>query len=60
MWTIIYIAPSVKIAERIQDRLSDEGFLVKVRPSQHGKQFEILVPEGELEEVKEALSSILQ
>lgn len=54
MWTIIYIAPSVKIAERIQDRLSDEGFLVKVRPSQHGKQFEILVPEGELEEVKEA------
>lgn len=60
MWTIIYIAPSVKIAERIQDRLTDEGFLVKVRPSQHGKQFEILVPEGELEEVKEALSSILQ
>jgi len=60
MWTVIYIAPSMKMAERIQDRLSEEGFLVKIRPSQHGKQFEILVPEGELEEVKEALSSILQ
>jgi hypothetical protein len=60
MWTVIYIAPSIKMAERIQDRLADEGFLVKVRPSQHGKQFEILVPEGEIEEVKEILSSILQ
>jgi hypothetical protein len=60
MWTVIYVAQSVKMAEKIQDRLSDEGVLVKVRPSQHGKQFEILVPEGELEEVKETLSSILQ
>lgn len=59
MWTVIYIAPSAKVAEKIQDRLSEEGFLVKVRPSAHGKQFEILVPEGELEEVKEILSSIL-
>lgn len=60
MWTVIYIAPSVKIAEKIQDRLSEDGFLVKVRASAHSKQFEILVPAGELEEVKEALSSILQ
>jgi ribosomal protein S8 len=59
MWTVIYIAPSSKIAEKIQDRLAEEGFLVKVRPSQHGNHFEILVPEGELEEVKETLSSIL-
>ncbi|WP_202080763.1 glutamate decarboxylase [Caldalkalibacillus salinus] len=59
MWTAIYIAPSEKIAERIQDRLAEEGFLVKVKPSQHGKQFEILVPEAELEEIKEVLSSIL-
>jgi predicted transcriptional regulator len=60
MWTVIYIAPSAKMAEKIQDRLVDEGFLVKVRQSQNSKQFEVLVPEGELEEVKEALSSILQ
>lgn len=60
MWTVIYIAPSVKMAEKIQDRLADEGFLVKVRQSHNSKQYEILVPEGELEEVKEALSSILQ
>lgn len=60
MWTVIYIAPSMKIAEKIQDRLADEGFLCKVRQSQHGKQFEILVPEAEIDEIKETLSSILQ
>jgi hypothetical protein len=59
MWTVIYIAHSQKMAEKIQDRLADEGFLIKIRPSQHGRQYEILVPETELEEVKEALSSIL-
>lgn len=60
MWTVIYIAPSFKIAEKIHDRLTEEGFLVKIKPSQHGKQYEILVPEGELEEIKETLSVILQ
>lgn len=59
MWTVIYIAPSLKMAEKIQDRLAEEGFLVKISPSQYGKQFEILVPEGELDEVKETISSIL-
>lgn len=60
MWTVIYIAPSKKIADEIGNRLSAEGFLVKVKQSKHGKQFEILVPEGELEEIREALSVILQ
>ncbi|GAA0354415.1 glutamate decarboxylase [Bacillus horti] len=60
MWTVIYIAPSMKMAEKIQHRLADEGFLCKVRQSQHGKQFEILVPEAEIEEIREILSSILQ
>ncbi|MDQ0337860.1 ribosomal protein S8 [Caldalkalibacillus uzonensis] len=60
MWTVIYIAPSAKIAEKIQDRLTKEGFLVKVRASQHGKQYEVLVPESELDDVREALSYILQ
>lgn len=59
MWTVIYIAHSQKMAERIQDRLADEGFLIQIRQSQHGKQFEILVPETELDEVKEALGAIL-
>lgn len=59
MWTVIYIAPSDKIADRIQQRLTDEGFLVKVREARVSKQYEILVPESELHEVQEVLSTIL-
>ncbi|MBO8171870.1 MAG: glutamate decarboxylase [Bacillaceae bacterium] len=60
MWTVIYIAPSARSAEKIQDRLTAEGFLVKIRQvSSSSNQYEILVPEGELGEVQEILSSIL-
>ncbi|MFD2169476.1 glutamate decarboxylase [Tumebacillus lipolyticus] len=60
MWTVIYIAPNVKTAERIQDKLSEEGFLVKLRQTNAAKQqFEILVPETELDEVQEVLKDVL-
>ncbi|ASJ52426.1 glutamate decarboxylase [Brevibacillus porteri] len=59
MWTVIYIAPSARIAERIQQRLTDEGFLVKVREGKVSKQYEILVPESELNEVRDVLGTIL-
>lgn len=60
MWKVIYIAPTAKIAERIKNKLSEEGFLVQVRPINLSKQqFEILVPEGELEDVQEVLNTIL-
>ncbi|MFD0620297.1 MULTISPECIES: hypothetical protein [Paenibacillus] len=60
MWTVIYIAPTAKIADRLKSKLSEEGFLVQVRPINLSKQqFEILVPSGELEEVQEVLNSIL-
>ncbi|WP_027414789.1 hypothetical protein [Aneurinibacillus terranovensis] len=59
MWTVIYIAPSAKVAEKIQDKLTTEGFLVKIRQAGLSKQFEILVPEGELEEVQEVLNRSL-
>lgn len=60
MWTVIYIAPTEKIADRLRTNLSEEGFLVQVRPINLSKQqFEILVPSGELEEVQEVLNSIL-
>jgi hypothetical protein len=59
MWTVIYIAPSEKIAERIQEKLTAEGFLVKVRQTAVSKQYEILVPESELDEIQEVLNSIL-
>ena len=60
MWTVIYIAPTERMARKIEQNLSEEGFLVKIRPIHLSKhQFEILVPEGELEEVQEVLNSIL-
>ncbi|MDB5055917.1 MAG: hypothetical protein JWM44_3967 [Bacilli bacterium] len=60
MWTVIYIAPTAKIAERIKQKLTEEGFLVRIRAINLTKnQFEILVPAGELEEVQEVLNSIL-
>lgn len=60
MWTVIYIAPTAKIAERIKQRLTEEGFLVQVRGISMSKnQFEIVVPAGEVEEVQEVLNSIL-
>lgn len=60
MWKVIYIAPSLRIAERINEKLTEEGFLVKLRATGFSKnQFEILVPEGELDEVQEVLNLIL-
>ena len=60
MWTVIYIAPTEKVAKRIEEDLVGEGFLVKVRPVNVSKsQFEILVPEGELDEIQEVLNQIL-
>jgi alpha-glucuronidase len=60
VWTVIYIAPTAKLAERIKLKLSEEGFLVKTRAISASKQqFEILVPSGEVEEVQEVLNSIL-
>jgi hypothetical protein len=60
MWTVIYIAPTPKIADRIKEKLTEEGFLVQVRAINMTKnQFEIVVPEGEVEEVQDVLNSIL-
>lgn len=60
MWKVIYIAPSEKTAERIKQKLSDEGFLVQVRAVNLSKNhYEILVPQTEQEEVQEVLSAIL-
>ncbi|MEW9031841.1 MAG: glutamate decarboxylase [Planifilum fimeticola] len=60
MWTVIYIAPDSNTAERIKERLTNEGFLVQIRPMNLSKgQYEILVPKVELKEVQEVLPSIL-
>lgn len=60
MWTVIYIAPNASMVSQIQDKLTDEGFLVKVRHARGAKeQFEILIPESELDEGQEVLKDIL-
>lgn len=60
MWTVIYIASGEKTAETIKQKLTNEGFLVKLRQTNIAKQqFEILVPESELDEVQEVLKDIL-
>ncbi|MFZ5590418.1 MAG: glutamate decarboxylase [Bacillota bacterium] len=61
MWTVVHIAPNKKEAERMQQYLTNEGFLVKVRPiSLHADgentPVEILVPEAEVEEALEMIS----
>lgn len=60
MWKVIYIAPTLNMSEKIKEKLNDEGFLVQVKAINHSKQqYEILVPEGELEEIQEVLNSFL-
>lgn len=60
VWKVIYIAPSAKKAEQIQDRLAEEGFLAKIRHAHSARgQFEILVPESEVEEVQPIMGAIL-
>lgn len=60
MWTVIYIAPTARQAEHIQEKLTGEGFLVRVRQARGAKeQFEILIPETELDEGQEVLKDVL-
>jgi menaquinone-dependent protoporphyrinogen IX oxidase len=55
MWTVVYMAQSKDIASRLQEMLTDEGILVKMRPISKSHEnsdnyFEVLVPEAEVEE----------
>lgn len=60
MWTVIYITQSAKLADRIQNRLVTEGFLVNIRKTHVAKQqYEVLVPETEVDEVQEVLTDVL-
>jgi len=60
MWTVIYIAQSEKAAQQIQEQLTSEGCLAKIRTSSISRQqYEIVVPETELDEVQEILNEIL-
>jgi len=62
VWTVIYISPNKKEAERIEQILSSEGLLVKLRSlgtssqQRDGGSVEILVPESEADEALEIIN----
>ncbi len=63
MWTVVYIAPNKKQAEKLQQALSQEGLLVKLRniglPNGNDNgSVEILVPESEVDEALEIINTV--
>lgn len=55
MWTVVYIAKSMAIAEKIRQLLENDGLLVKIRPIVKNADnadcsCEVLVPESEVEQ----------
>ncbi|MDO7788485.1 DUF2007 domain-containing protein [Desulforamulus aquiferis] len=63
MWTVVFIAPNKREAERLQQALTQEGLLVKLRniglPSANdNNSVEILVPESEVDEALEVINTI--
>ncbi len=55
MWTVVYMAQSRDVANQLQELLSNEGILVKLRPisknhENNDNYYEVLVPEAEIEE----------
>lgn len=55
MWTVVYMAQSKEIATSLEELLTKEGILVKLRPisknhENNDNYYEVLVPEAEVEE----------
>ena len=62
MWTVVYIAPNRREAERLQQALLQEGLLVKLRNiglpnANENGSVEILVPESEVDEALEVINT---
>ncbi|MGB7606750.1 MAG: hypothetical protein WBL93_14865 [Lutisporaceae bacterium] len=60
MWAVVYLAKNKKLAEKISDLISQEGVLTKIEsvgksPNEEDSYYEILVPEGEVEEAHSIL-----
>lgn len=61
MWTVVYIAPNKKEAEKVRDLFLGEGLLVKlneVAASEDDPAYEVLVPESEVDEALELLGVV--
>lgn len=60
MWTVVYLAKNKKVAEKLMDKITQEGVLVKIQPVGKGANeeegyYEVLVPEAEVEEAHSIL-----
>ncbi|GAW91159.1 glutamate decarboxylase [Calderihabitans maritimus] len=64
MWTVVYIAPNRRVAEKVKEVLTREGLLVNLRPvgsaQVKGGSVEVLVPESEVEEAHEIISELVK
>ncbi len=63
MWTVVYIAPNKREADRLKMLLATEGFLVKLRligipQANNSCSVEILVPESEVDEAMEIINTV--
>jgi predicted amino acid-binding ACT domain protein len=63
MWTVVYIAPNKREADRLKMLLAAEGFLVKLRiigltQASDSCSVEILVPESEVDEAMEIINTV--
>lgn len=61
MWLVIHMARTLALAQSICDRLTDEGFLVRLNPVYRGvcetkNYYELMVPRAEAEEARSVLA----
>ncbi|MFW5985290.1 MAG: hypothetical protein ACOCQ1_03320 [Halanaerobiaceae bacterium] len=49
MWKVVYVASTESEALEIEEKLQDEGYLIRLSADENG--FQIKVPESEVEEV---------
>ena len=55
MWTVVYISMDLNMAIEIEDKLREEGFLIKrqvLDSDEDEKLYQILAPEFEAEEIQ--------
>ena len=60
MWMVIHMAKSLSAAERLQQRLTEEGFMARLRPISRAADaedsyYELLVLRSEAEEARKVL-----
>ncbi len=58
MWTVVHVAIGLESAQKIEKKLIEEGFLVKVKLfTKEGEEelYEILAPEFEADEIQAVL-----